>query len=168
VRRELQPEVRPLIISHAANRLRPGRSRFLAEFDWQGTFDPSALLAVPAAIAFLESLRPGGLDEHYRKNRALALMARQLLVEAIGSMVPAPDSMIGSMATIPLPPGPPPEPGRIDPLQQRLIDRHLIEVPVFCWPDTRSRWLRISAQAYNHLGQYHHLAEALVDEQATF
>lgn len=73
--RRLQPEVRPTIISHAANRPRPGRSQFLAEFDWTGTFDPSPLLSTPAAIEFLGQLRDGGLEEHMAVNRRLTVEA---------------------------------------------------------------------------------------------
>ncbi len=168
VRRELQSEIRPLAISHAANRPRPSRSRFLAEFDWQGTYDPSALLAVPAAIAFLESHRGAGLLEHMRQNHQLAAQARQLLIDAIGASLPAPASMLGSTATIPLPNAPPPADGHLDPLQQRLFDHYCIEVPVFRWPDACTRWLRISAQSYNQLEQYQRLADALVSERIVF
>jgi isopenicillin-N epimerase len=168
VRRELQDEIRPLVISHAANRPRPGRSRFLAEFDWQGTYDPSALLSVPAAIAFLEKHRRVGLSEHMHENHTLAVRARQWIIDAIGGSIPAPASMIGSTATIPLPSAPAPPDGQIDLLQRRLFDHYRIEVPVFRWPDPQTRWLRISAQSYNHLDQYQYLAEALVSEQVTF
>ncbi|EMI17742.1 aminotransferase class V, partial [Rhodopirellula maiorica SM1] len=68
-----QSEVRPTIISHAANRPRPNRSRFLAEFDWKGTFDPTPLLALPKAIEFLSSFYPDGLDEWMQVNRNLAI-----------------------------------------------------------------------------------------------
>lgn len=169
VRRALQREVRPTVISHAANRARPKRSRFLAEFDWTGTFDPTALLATPAAVSFLESLRPGGLEEHMQANRRLALEARQVLIHTLRSMPPAPPEMIGSMVTIPLPHAAEPATGDmatgdIDPLQQRLFDHYRIEVPVFPGSDPGTRYLRISAQAYNDLNQYQRLAEALSAE----
>jgi len=165
VRPELQDEVRPAVISHAANTPRPGRSRFLAEFDWTGTFDPTALLAVPAALDFLERLDPAGLKGVQRLNRELALGARDVLTAALGIDAPAPDDMIGSLVTLPLPPGPPPEHGRLDPLQTRLRDRHSIEVPVWNLGG-HMRLLRISAQRYNDLTEYERLAAALEEEFA--
>lgn len=165
VRPELQDEVRPPVISHAANTPRPGRSRFLAEFDWTGTFDPTALLAVPAAIDFLDGLDPDGLSGVQQRNRELALGARDVLTKALGIDAPAPDDMIGSLVTLPLPPGPPPEHGRTDPLQQRLRERHAIEVPVWNLGGQR-RLLRVSAQRYNDLTEYERLADALTSELA--
>lgn len=158
VRSELQHEVRPTVISHAANRSRPGRSRFIAEFDWNGTYDPTPILALPKAIEFLSNLRPGGLDAHLEANHVLAINARSLLTEMLEIEPPAPVSMIGSLITLPLPPGPKAEEGKIDPLQQRLFDRYQIEVPIIC---ASHRWFRVSCQAYNDIEQYQRLGEAL-------
>ena len=60
VRPDFQHEVHPTIISHAYNRPRPGRSQFVAEFDWMGTHDPTPLLSLPAAIEFLDTSAEGG------------------------------------------------------------------------------------------------------------
>jgi isopenicillin-N epimerase len=48
-----------------------------------------------------------------------------------------------------------------DPLQDELLDRYRIEVPVIPWPHPPKRILRVSAQAYNQIEQYHKLADAL-------
>lgn len=166
VRSELQESVRPCVISHAANTPAPGRSRFIAEFDWTGTFDPSPLLAVPAAIDFLEGVLPGGLDAVRAHNRALVLEGRGILCEALGVRPPAPDAMIGSLVTLPLPAShsDAPPSGRVDPLQLALFERHRVEVPIMHWPAKGRRWVRISAQVYNDREDYERLAASLVAE----
>ena len=46
-------------------------------------------------------------------------------------------------------------------LQQELLDRWKIEVPVIPWPAPPRRLIRISAQLYNSTEQYDSLATAL-------
>ncbi len=170
VRPELQNEIRPTIISHGANRRRPGRSRFLSEFDWTGTFDPTPLLAVPAAIEFLARL--SGSEDHYdirahmRLIRELTLDARACLLDRLAVEPPAPAEMIGTMLTLPLPAAANPNPAMIDPLQRRLFERYRFELPVFNEPNLAVRCLRISIQAYNDLDQLERLAQALKTELA--
>lgn len=165
VRRELQARVRPVIISHGANAQRADRSRFLLEFDWVGTVDPSAVLSIPAAIEELGLLFEGGWPALRAHNRALALAGRALLCEALELELPAPESMIGSLASVPLPDGETRAPGAaaplVDPLQRALFDEHRIEVPISAWPTPPKRVLRISGQAYNALDEYRALADVL-------
>lgn len=161
VRKDRQERVRPLIISHGANRCAPGQSRFRAEFDWTGTRDPSAWLAIPEAIEFVSSLWPGGLGELQQRNRELALLGRQMLCDALGLESPVPAAMIGQMAAVILPPqlAPTGGEGDSDELHLWLRCELAIEVPVFGW--CGHRILRISAQAYNSPAQYQWLAEML-------
>ena len=168
VRRDRQPDIRPLAISHGASATRPGRSRFRLEFDWTGTDDPTAWLAVPGAIEYLGSLLPGGWPELMARNRALALEARRLLCAATGTAPPCPEEMVGALASIILPDGPTTEIGwrRPDPLQRRLYDGWDIEVPVMSWPAAPRRLMRISAQLYNGPADFERLAEALRRELA--
>lgn len=168
VRRDLQPGIRPPVISHGANSPRTDRSRFLLEFDWCGTHDPTPWLCVPAALRFLGELLPGGWPELMARNRALALAARRVLCAAIDIPPPCPDEMIGALAAVPLPPGPLPAapPGRQDALSARLEDAHGIVVAVFPFPAPPRRVLRVAAQAYNRLEQYQLLAEVLRAELA--
>lgn len=164
VRPEHQARVRPTVISHGANSPRPGRSRYQVEFGWVGTADPTPFLAAPVALAFLGGLLPGGWPELQERNRDLARAGRALLLEALGSAEPAPASMLGAMASVPLPPGEEGlEPGAfdLDPLHLRLHDLHGIEVPVMPWPAAPRRLLRISAQVYVELGDIEALVEAL-------
>jgi isopenicillin-N epimerase len=162
VRRDLQGPVRPVVISHGMNSPRTDRSRFRLEFDWTGTDDPTAFLCVPHALRFLGGLFPGRWPELMRRNRELALAGRALLIAALGIPPPAPEEMLGSLASVPLPPAPEGSPAHeLDPLQAWLFERHRIEVPVHRWPDPELRLLRISAQAYNELEEYRALARAL-------
>lgn len=165
VRLDRQEAIRPLVISHGANSPRTDRSRFLIEFGWMGTGDPTAWLSVPEALRVMEAMLPGGWASVRARNRALALAGRRVLCETLGIQPPCPDAMIGSLAAVPLPDASAASPSRsplyLDPLQDWLWDRERIEVPIVPWPAPPRRLLRISAQLYNALPQYRKLANAL-------
>jgi isopenicillin-N epimerase len=185
VRRDRQPAIRPLAISHGANSPRRDRSRFRLEFDWTGTADPTAYLAIPAAIETMGALLPGGWPALMAANHAAAVEGRRVIVERLRVPVPAPASMLGSMASILLPAAAPAAPGRSgararglsalddDPLQAELHDGWRIEVPIQPWPPAWAddgpdpardgRLVRISAQAYVPPGAWATLAEALAE-----
>ena len=167
VRRDRQELVCPLTISHGANSPRADRSRYLIEFGWTGTGDPTACLSVPEALRFMGSLLPGGWAAVMRRNRELALAARRVLCQALQVEAPCPDKFIGSLASLPLPDAtdaaPSKSPLYLDPLQDALLEQHSIEVPIIPWPAPPKRLLRISSQLYNSLPQYERLAKALTD-----
>ncbi len=159
VREDKQNEVRPTVISHGANTARTDRSRFMVEFDWMGTVDPTPFLLVEKSIAFMR-----GLDPNFRAtNRALALAARKILCDALSIAPPAPESMIGSLASVELPDGHTPTGNPFIPekLQEDLFGDHKIEVPIFPWPAPPKRLLRVSAQLYNEHREYEKLAAVL-------
>lgn len=166
VREDRRDRIRPVAISHGASSTRTDRSRFHLEFDWTGTFDPTPWLSVPDAIQFMASLVPGGWSEIMQRNRALALKARDIIATSLEIDPPAPDSMIGSMAALPLPSGDATSAPSLygDPLQDTLFDKYSIEVPVVPWPKPPSRVLRVSAQLYNSIDQYEQLASAVTAE----
>jgi isopenicillin-N epimerase len=168
VRSDRRAAVHPLTISHGANATKPGRSRFRLEFDWTGTSDPTGWMTVPKAIDYLGSLLPSGWPALMARNHGLALDARRLLCETVGTAPPCPDEMVGSLASVRLPDGPTTDIAwrRPDPLQQRLFDAWGIEVPVMSWPAAPSRLVRISVQLYNGRDHYARLAEALAKELA--
>jgi len=156
VRENRRASVRPAVISHGANSPRRDRSRFLIEFDWTGTFDPSAWLCVPEALRTIASIG-GGWPEVMRRNRELALQARDLLCSELHLQKPAPDEMLGAMAAVLLPKGD-------QTLQDRLLFEHRIEVPIMPWPEPL---LRVSAQLYNTFADYEKLVHALRTELAS-
>lgn len=166
VRRDLQPTVRPLTISHGASAPLEGRSRFRVEFDWTGTSDPSAYLCVPEAIRFMGSLIPNGWPELMRRNRELALKARRMLCERLGTKPACPEEMVGTLASIPLADGDyafTTTALDFDPVEEILRREYGIEVPILSCPDGPGSILRIAAQIYNSMEQYEYLADAVVE-----
>jgi isopenicillin-N epimerase len=154
VRRDVQPSVRPAVISHGANSQRPDRSRFLVEFDWTGTDDPTAWLCVGEAIRTIGSLLPGGWSDVRAKNHALAVEARRILLDALGGEPLCPESMLGAMAAVSI------GDGGME-LGDELLERHGIEVPIVGFPCLPKRLVRVSAYLYNTRDDYAFLAEAL-------
>jgi isopenicillin-N epimerase len=163
VRRDKQHDTHPAVTSHGARTTRVDRCAFRLEFDWTGTADPSPYLCVPEAIRFIGSLTQGGWPDVMRRNRALAMSARDRLCACFGDVPPAPDSMIGAMCTVFLPDifeGRTSDPQGFDPLQTALVDRFHVEVPVAPWHGGK-RMIRTSSQLYNQGSDYDVLVRAL-------
>ncbi|MCA9321050.1 MAG: aminotransferase class V-fold PLP-dependent enzyme [Planctomycetes bacterium] len=159
-----QDEIRPPVISHGANAPTDQRTRFRHEFDWCGTSDPTAWLCIPKAIETMASMVPGGWPEVMKRNHDLVTRGRDLICDALEIAPPAPNDMLGSLASIPLPDrqdGVPRSAFDTDPIQDALLHDFGIEVPIMPWPGPQNRLLRISAQLYNELADYEDLAKAL-------
>jgi isopenicillin-N epimerase len=181
VRPDRRDGIRPTTISHGANAPAPGGpgrgARFRAEFDWQGTLDPTAWLAVPDAIEFVGGLVPGGWPALMARNHDLAVRSGTVLANALGAPPdpPAPDGMLGSMVALPLPSDGPlastgagSSPLDTDPIQRRLLDEHRIEVPIYPWPVPAAesaaparRLIRVSSAAHNGPDDVDRLAAAV-------
>jgi isopenicillin-N epimerase len=151
VRSDRQAGVHPNVISHGYT------AGFHAEFDWTGTLDPTPWLCIPAALQHMSGLVPGGWPQVMRTNHELALRARDVLLERLAVPPPAPDAMIGSMAAIPLPRDTDGAAHDTDALHDWIRARgveawlHPHPVPL----------VRVSAQLYNSLDQFRHLAVLL-------
>lgn len=146
--------IHPPVISHGWNEARDAKSLYQRLFDWTGTFDPSAWLSVPVALEVMAGMDGGGWTGVMAANRDMALAARRILCERLDIPPPTPESMIGSMAAVPLPDG---SPG----LAERLRTKGIVAA-VSGWPTAESVVLRVSAQRYNTLEEYHALAEAVL------
>ncbi|MFP3915907.1 MAG: aminotransferase class V-fold PLP-dependent enzyme [Actinomycetota bacterium] len=154
-------DLKPLVISHGWNMRSPDQPWIHALFDWTGTDDPTAHLAVPAAIATMGNAHPDGWDGVRSANHTLVVEGRRIVSEALG-LDPGPgEEWCGSMAATVLP-GEAEEGVIVDELTSRLRHNHAIEVPVFAWEGRRI--LRLSAQRYNRLDDYRRLVDALIDE----
>ena len=152
VRRDRQARLHPTVISHGYS------AGFHAEFDWTGTSDPTPWLCIPAALQYIGGLLPGGWPQIMAANRALALKARALLLESLPAAAPCPESMIGSMAAIPLAAAG----SRAAKLDSKGLHDWFRERGVETWlyPDPVPL-LRVSAQLYNDFGQFEKLARLL-------
>ncbi len=160
-RPDMKSSTRPAVTSHVPGDFSPGPDPLRVMFDWSGTPDPTPKLSVKMSIEYMASLHPDGWPGIMQRNMRLALSARKLLLDAAGAEPPCPDSMVGCMAAVPLPPlgtSGPRSIDWIDPLQQSLRDM-AIEAPVIHCP--AGRFLRVSAQLYNNIGQYERLADCL-------
>ncbi|MBX3315226.1 MAG: aminotransferase class V-fold PLP-dependent enzyme [Phycisphaeraceae bacterium] len=164
----LQKGFRPISLSSRVHNVRDDRAPFLAEFDYVGTSDYSALLAVPAALDFFDKVLPGGIPALMKRNHDLVVKGRAAVCKATGLAPPAPEDMLPSMATILLPALPAAARNTRtvfgDPLQDRLVDEYRIQVPVWALPDCGTRFTRISAQLYNTLAEFEYLGKALALE----
>ncbi len=178
-RRDRQPGIRPTTISHGANEAPGRRSAYRAEFDWQGTLDPTPWLAVGDALRLVGGLVEGGWPAIMARNRELTLRARAIVGAALAPPPPVtpavPPTMLGSMVALPLPASGPlamtgagSSPLDTDPLQQILLERFGIEVPIYPWPvpaaespDRARRLIRISTALHNGIDDVERLAAAL-------
>lgn len=171
VRPDRQSTFRPLALSSRVHKARPDRSLFLRDYDYFGTGDYTAILSIPQAIEASGSIMTGGWPALMRHNHELIMRGRSLLCRSLSLPEPAPETMIGSMASIPLPEASPEaaaKPTRFDdPLQDALLERHGIVVPIWRIGPSEQRIVRISAQAYNTVHHYERLAHALREELAS-
>src|SRR5581483_1339213 len=147
VRPERQERVDAAIVSWGYSE----GTTFQERIEMQGTRDPAAWLAVPAAIAFQAER---DWDAVRDRCRALTREARGELCELLGTEPLAPDAMLGQMAAVRLPR---PDPG----LSDRLFANHKVEIPV---GGPNGDLLRISIAAYTDRDEVDRLLAALVRE----
>jgi isopenicillin-N epimerase len=125
-----------------------GGGSFISRIERQGTRDPAAYLATPAASAFV------GQHDQLERCHQLALSAQRELAALFRaeSMVPDP-RYVGRMVALPLP-------AQVDSetLQRRLYDEYRIEVPV------TNGLLRVSFAMYNDRADLDFLLQALSTE----
>jgi isopenicillin-N epimerase len=166
---DVQKDFKPLALSCRVHEKRADRAAFLCDFDYVGTNDYSANLSIPVAIAHLGAQLPAsegksGWDALYKRNHDLVLQGAAIIRDALGITAVPPESMTGSMVSIPIP-GTVTK-GRIydDSLWDALYAKHHIQVPIWAIPNVYPRAMRISAQLFNTIEDYEKLAKALKAE----
>jgi isopenicillin-N epimerase len=126
---------------------------FTAEFDWTGTRDPSACLAVTAALDFHDRLGGPALMQ---RNAALAQQAAALVAGELGTASGTPAALAAAMATVRLPVAGPATQARALALGGSLLDEHRCDAPITAFAG--ALWLRLSAAAYNEIDDYAEVA----------
>ncbi len=151
-RREMQPLLEPLVVSWGWESEKPGTSRFVDHYEWQGTRDIAAFLTVPAAIQFINE---HNWPQVRRTCHELVRYARQAVTDLTGLVPITPDGpeWFAQMAALPLPPC------DAESLQRRLYDEFGIEIPIITW--NGRQLARISVQAYNTRNDVDALVTAL-------
>ena len=129
---------------------------FTAEFDLPGTRDPTPHLTAPAALAMMREM---GFEAVRDWNHGLAWHAARALAERWRTRFGTPESMIGTMATVPLPAALGSDREAAARLRDALLFEDGIEVQVHAWRGELR--LRISAQIYNEEADYERLGEAV-------
>ncbi len=144
---ERQEALHPTVISHALG------TGFTAEFDYAGTRDNSAWLAVPAALDYIDALGAEAMRAH---NAGLAREAGAMLAEAWDSEAAAAAEFCASMVSVRLPGGAGGDRDAARRLAARLTERHGITAGIMVLDG--GLWVRVSAQIYNEIGDYARLA----------
>lgn len=147
-RRDKQADLHPTTVSHGFG------GGYLTEFDWTGTRDATAQLAIQSALAFHERLGGVGLR---RRNIALAGEGGALLASELGTILGnAGHEAAMAMVRLPLENVPLTKAYATE-LRGRLLDEFKTDAPLHAHPS--GIWLRLSAHAYNEIEDYAKLAD---------
>jgi len=149
-RRAAQDGLVPVVTSNNAGQ------GYLKEFEWTGTKDPSPFLCAPAGLAFHRRLGGRALME---RNKALAWAGAVIVAGRTGLAIPAPREMYASLVPLVLPKRLGSGPKAAAKVHKALQARR-VEAPVFTVGD--ELFVRLSAQAYNDLGDYAALARVIM------
>lgn len=152
---------KPMVLSCRVHETRDERAPYLCDFDYTGTNDYTGNLVIPVAIEHMGTQLPGGWDMLRTRNHDLVIEGARAVCDAIGVEQRVPESMIGSMVSIPLPGVCEPSDLLGEGLWDRLYLNHGLQVPVWDLPGVCQRMIRISAQLYNTIEDYERLGEAL-------
>ena len=140
VKNDLQSIIKPLIISWGEAGDDPGPSQFLKDNQYQGTRDPSAFLAVPAAIDFQKEHNWNTVKKSCRElNRRTRDRAYKII--HTDPICPNTEEWLVQMASVEV------DVNNEQALKDTLLETYKIEIPVFTWQE--KTLLRFSFNAYN-------------------
>ena len=150
VKKEMQENIHPLVVSWGWESENPSDSQFLDWHEWQGTRDMSAFLTIPEAVKFMDD---NDWPNVSRKCREMVIQTRNQLLNYLNISPPCPNDWLGQMASIPLPFNDAVE------IKNALLNKYHIQVPIFTWEG--KVYLRYSIQAYNSESDLEKLLSAI-------
>jgi len=158
VRKGLQTQLDPLVVSWGYESLAPSESRFLDYHEYQGTNDNSTFLCTPAVIDFLQKHK---WQEKSAEAKELVLKNYPRFCALLGSqpLAPLSTAFIGQMASVPI------RTTKSQELKDLIYDKYKIQVPIMLLND--NVYLRYSMNAYNSQADLDVLFNALQDIIAT-
>lgn len=158
VKKELQEDLDPLVVSWGYESIVPGESQFLDYHEYNGTKDMSAYLCTPTVVQFLQENNWIAVAE---KCKQIVLDNYQRFCDLLNTkpICPITDEFLGQMASIPIKTDKPNE------LKEVLYDKYYIQIPVM--PLNENIYLRYSINAYNSQEDLDKLYEVLQEIIAT-
>ena len=154
VRKELQNQLDPLVVSWGYDSLAPSESPFLDLHEYQGTNDNAAYLCTPAVIGFLHQHNWVQKSDAAKK-MVLQNYPRFCALLNSNPIAPLSAEFFGQMASIPVRTSKPEE------LKDLLFDKYKIQIPVMLL--NNEVYLRYSINAYNSQADLDVLYGALAD-----
>lgn len=152
VKRELQDQIFPLVVSWGYDALFPSSSKYQDWHTMNGTRDYTAFLCIPDAIEFMKTYHWNKVSKSCRD---LVKANAAAFTNALDSKILAPvtDDFIGQMLAVPVQTKEP------ELLYRKLVDEYKIEIPVMRHDD--KVFIRYSVNGFNSQADLDTLFDAL-------
>ncbi|NMH27271.1 aminotransferase class V-fold PLP-dependent enzyme [Flavobacterium silvaticum] len=157
VKKELQNDLDPLVVSWGYDSDMPGESRFLDYHEHQGTRDISSFLTADTVVEFMESI-DWKTQAKYNRQRILEQYGRFCDLVVSQPICPVTEEFLGQMCSIPI------KTTDAIALKELLFSRYKIEIPVMAL--NGQVYIRISTQVYVSDEDIERLYDALKEIKA--
>jgi isopenicillin-N epimerase len=150
VKKEKQSSMNPVIYSWGKDGEDPEKSKFLQDFQWQGTRDMSAFLTIPFTIDYFNNTILPNQNACRKLNQYTFLKFKEVFNT---KPIVDDEQWIGQMISYPLPKK------TNENIKSILLMDYKIEIPIFKWKN--QTFIRSSIHVYNEKKDIDHLISAL-------